>query len=168
MSMGRIGQLKILVLVVGFIALPGAGPLSEALRKPMGRPLTVATNSEGEELADFLKDFEFIPGSAVLIDERYVLALYESPKRRLFARALFTADRDPEHSTLMEAVAFSLVDAQGEDVQMERVSNDNGERFTVVKNSRRLPLSVKSIRVDAPRSVVSHRYSDQIETDFAV
>lgn len=130
MDMGQIvGQLKILVLVVGFIALLGARASSEALRGPMSRPLNVSTNSEGEALATFLKDFEFIPGSAVLIEGRYVLALYESSKRQLFTLALFTADRDPEYSTLMEAVTFSLVDAQSEDVQMERVSNDSGGAF---------------------------------------
>jgi hypothetical protein len=60
----------------------------------------------------------------------------------------------------MEAVAFSLVDAQGEDVQMVRLLNDSHERFSVVKNSRQLPLSAE------PACVNSH--SDQIETGFAV
>jgi len=128
MSRGQIvGQIKVLVLVIGVVVLLGAGPSSEPLKDPMSAPLTVSTNSagEGEELATFLEDFEFIPGSAVTIEGQYVLALYGSSKRQLFALALLTADQDPESCTLMEAVAFSLVDAQGEDVQMARASNDS-------------------------------------------
>ena len=166
MYMGQIvGQLKIIVLVVGLIALLGAGASPEALREPMSHPLNVSTNSEGEELATFLEDFKFIPGSAVLIEGNYVLALYESSQRQLLALALFTVDRDPEYSTLTEEATFLLVDAQGEDVKMQSVSNGSGECFTVVKN---IPLSAEPVRVDGPRSIVSHRCTDQIETDFTV
>jgi hypothetical protein len=68
----------------------------------------------------------------------------------------------------MRQIVGQLVDAQGEDVEMERVSNNSGECFTVVKNSRRLPLSLEPVRVDAPRRIVSHRYNDQVGTDFAI
>jgi hypothetical protein len=169
MDRGRIvGQLKVFVPVVGLIGLLGAGPLSEPLKEPMRGPLNVSTNSEGEELATFLEDFEFIPGSAVTIEGQYVLALYGSSKRQLFALALLTADQDPEYCTLMEAVAFSLVDAQGEDAQMARASNDSHERFRVVINSRQFRLSAEPVSVDAHRSIVSGHHSDQIESEFAV
>ena len=113
MDMGQIvGQLKIIVPAVGLIALLGVEASPDALSEPVSHQLNVSPNRETYKSATFLDDFEFIPGSALLVEGNYVLALYQSSQWQLLALALFTIDRDPEYSKLTEAATFLLVDSQ--------------------------------------------------------
>jgi hypothetical protein len=70
-----------------------------------------------------LKDFEFVPGSAVLVDQRHVLALYKNAKKEFYAVVLFNADCDRSGCTPKELIAFSIVDREGQDVEF---ANDLG------------------------------------------
>jgi hypothetical protein len=66
---------------------------------------------------NFLKDFELVPGTAVLIDDRHVLALYKKSDKDFYAALLFGVDCDRTGCTPNELLAFSIVDGQGEDIQ---------------------------------------------------
>ena len=76
MDIGQIvGQLKIIMPAVGLVALLGAEASPDALSEPVSHPLNVSPNRETYKSATFLDDFEFIPGSALLVEGNYVLAL---------------------------------------------------------------------------------------------
>jgi hypothetical protein len=68
--------------------------------------------------AKFLEDFEFVPGSAVLVDQRHILALFKNPQKDFYAVVLFNADCDRTGCTPNELIAFSIVDSEGRDVEL--------------------------------------------------
>ncbi len=76
--------------------------------------------SNGEDAATFLKDFEMLPGTAVLIDDNHVLAVYKKSDKEFYAVVLFSVDCDTSGCTPNELLAFSIVDGQGDDVQLVR------------------------------------------------
>ena len=65
-----------------------------------------------------LKDFQFIPGSAVMVDATHVLAMFQNPEKQFYAVALFSANCDGTRCTPTELIAFSIVDNQGRDVEL--------------------------------------------------
>jgi hypothetical protein len=68
--------------------------------------------------ANVLKDFQFVPGSAVLVDEHHVIALFKNVEKEFYAVTLFTANCDGSGCTPTELIAFSIVDKQGHDVEL--------------------------------------------------
>ena len=74
--------------------------------------------SAAKDPASFLKNFAFVPGSAVLIERQYILALYENSEQDLYALAVFTADCDTEGCAIEELVLYSIFDAQGQDIRL--------------------------------------------------
>jgi len=67
-----------------------------------------------------LKGFQFIPGSAVLVDDHHVIALFQNPEKEFYAVALFNASCDQGGCTPTELIAFSIVDKQGRDVELAK------------------------------------------------
>ncbi|HEY1268787.1 MAG TPA: hypothetical protein VGH16_16140 [Candidatus Binatia bacterium] len=65
-----------------------------------------------------LKDFQFIPGSAVMVDATHVLAMFQNPEKQFYAVALFSAKCEGTRCTPTELIAFSIVDNQGRDVEL--------------------------------------------------
>jgi len=67
-----------------------------------------------------LKGFAVIPGSVALIEDRYIVALLENTEKDLYAIIMFTADCGSGNCNLGDLVAYSIFDAQGEEVQLVR------------------------------------------------
>jgi hypothetical protein len=67
-----------------------------------------------------LKGFQLIPGSARLVDDKHVIALFKNPEKEFYAVALFTANCDQAGCTPTELIAFSIVDNQGRDVELAK------------------------------------------------
>ncbi|HTM07448.1 MAG TPA: hypothetical protein VL754_03565 [Verrucomicrobiae bacterium] len=67
-----------------------------------------------------LNGFQFIPGSAVLVDDHHVIALFQNPDKEFYAVALFSANCDQGGCTPTELIAFSIVDNQGRDVELAK------------------------------------------------
>jgi hypothetical protein len=63
------------------------------------------------------EDFAFVPGKAMLVEGRYVFALYESAEKEHYALVLFAANCDPD-CKVGELVAYSVFDGHGDDVQL--------------------------------------------------
>jgi len=78
---------------------------------------------EGQSMGGILRDFQFIPGSAVMVDATHVLAMFQNPEKQFYAVALFTATCSGNRCTPTELIAFSIVDNQGRDVE---VANGTG------------------------------------------
>ncbi len=74
--------------------------------------------TSAKDPSSFLKDFAFVPGSAVLIEHQYILALYENSERELYALAVFTANCDPEGCAIEDLVVYSIFDARGQDIRL--------------------------------------------------
>jgi hypothetical protein len=73
---------------------------------------------QGESSPNFLKDFVLVPGTAVLIDDQHVLALYQNPQKDFYAVLLFSVDCDRTSCTPTELLAFSIIDGEGKDIQL--------------------------------------------------
>lgn len=65
-----------------------------------------------------LNGFAVVPGSVAVIEDRYIVALLENAEKDLYAIIMFTADCGSGNCTLGDLVAFSIFDAQGEEVQL--------------------------------------------------
>jgi hypothetical protein len=74
--------------------------------------------TKAKDPSSFLKNFAFVPGSAVLIERQYILALYENSEQDLYALAVFTADCNAEGCAIEELVLYSIFDAQGQDIRL--------------------------------------------------
>jgi len=77
-----------------------------------------SASQKDESSPNFLKDFVLVPGTAVLIDDQHVLALYQNPQKDFYAVVLFSVDCDRTSCTPIELLAFSIVDGQGKDIQL--------------------------------------------------
>ncbi|HEY1374189.1 MAG TPA: hypothetical protein VGH50_17080 [Candidatus Binatia bacterium] len=71
-----------------------------------------------QTMGGVLKDFQFIPGSAVMVDATHVLAMFQNPEKQFYAVALFSASCEGTRCTPTELIAFSIVDNQGRDVEL--------------------------------------------------
>lgn len=72
----------------------------------------------GQSFGGVLKDFQFVPGSAVMVDANHVLAMFQNPEKQFYAVALFTATCEGNRCRPTELIAFSIVDNQGRDVEL--------------------------------------------------
>ena len=98
------------------LASPGTG---DDEGKPGETPgLSSPEVLEGQSMGGVLKDFQFIPGSAVMVDATHVLAMFQNSEKQFYAVALFTAKCDGNRCTPTELIAFSIVDNQGRDVEL--------------------------------------------------
>src|ERR1051325_9660655 len=76
-----------------------------------------------------LKGFQLVPGSARLVDDRHVIALFRNPDKEFYAVALFNATCDQAGCTPTELIAFSIVDSQGRDVELANDPAARNRRF---------------------------------------
>jgi hypothetical protein len=123
------GWKLLIIMLVGltglFIILVSlAASASSRIRESEGRPGPVArvqnekpATSEDQSAPNILTDFELIPGTAVLVDDHHVVALYKKSDREFYAVALFQVDCDQKGCTPNQLLAFSIVDGQGDDIQ---------------------------------------------------
>lgn len=103
-------SLVILVVILAPVKIEGIGA-----SPPDGISLVrIAT----QDPSHFLEDFAFLPGSALVIEDHYVLALYENAEQNLYALAVFTANCDVDRCAIQELIAYSIFDAQGKDIQV--------------------------------------------------
>ena len=73
---------------------------------------------EAEEPPDLLKGFVFVPGAALLIGGRHVLALYNNPENGFYALALFSTECGLTRCTVGELIAYSVVDGEGHAIKL--------------------------------------------------
>jgi len=100
------------------IASPG---IDENQETPSENPELSAPNTPtSPKGSSALKGFQFIPGSAVIVDDHHVIALFQNPEKEFYAVALFNANCDQGGCTPTELIAFSIVDNQGRDVELAR------------------------------------------------
>lgn len=78
--------------------------------------LALAEVGRAEE-ANSLKDFVFLPGSAVLVDQGYILALFENWRNGLYAVVVFAADCDQAGCTVGDLISCSIFDPEGADAE---------------------------------------------------
>jgi hypothetical protein len=122
----KIAIVMLLVLTCLFIFLVAlassqAGDSAQAARdQALLKALAAAkaTASESEDAHKFLHDFMLVPGSAVLVDDHHVLALYKNQEKDFYAVLLFSVDCDRTGCTPNELLAFSIVDSDGQDIQL--------------------------------------------------
>lgn len=117
MWMGKIVyRWKIITLIglIGLLVVLAPSETGSSVNPPHSAPWL----RTGEENPfNSLESFVLLPESIVLIEGRYILALYEDPETGLYALAVFAADCDPEGCTIGELVAYSVFDA--DDVNSE-------------------------------------------------
>ena len=82
----------------------------------------------GKDPAHFLKDFAFVPGSAMMIEDHYILALYENSEKELYALAVFTANCDQEGCAVKDLVVYSIFDSQGQDIRLANTSEVKSQK----------------------------------------
>ena len=116
------------ILVAALVCLTGifmflvalAAPAAEDEEMPSDSPGLTAPNPQTGPGSTVLNGFQFIPGSAVLVDEHHVIALFKNPEKEFYAVALFSANCDQAGCTPTELIAFSIVDNQGRDVELAK------------------------------------------------
>lgn len=111
---GKITTVLISLVVFLVVSAPSQAEGAEG-NAPSGASLL---RTAVQDQPNFLEDFVFVPGSAVLIEDRYILALYENPEKGLYAVAVFSANCDPGACAVGGVVAYSIFDAQGHDIQL--------------------------------------------------
>jgi hypothetical protein len=98
--------------------------------QPLETPgLSVPETPAGPAGSAVLKGFQLVPGSARLVDDRHVIALFRNPDKEFYAVALFNAKCDQAGCTPTELIAFSIVDNQGRDVEMANDPAARNRRF---------------------------------------
>lgn len=110
--------IAVLVCLTGLFILLVALASSQMKDEPQAQEAPGFSAPEKSRAPTFLKDFEFIPGSAVLVDARHVLALYKNSQKDFYAVVLFAADCDRLGCVPNELIAFSIVDRDGQDVEL--------------------------------------------------
>lgn len=103
-------SLVIILIVLAPAKVEGSGGSA-----PYGASLLITATQDS---SNFLEDFAFLPGSALVIEDHYVLALYENAEKKLYALAVFTANCDGERCAIQELIAYSIFDAEGQDLQL--------------------------------------------------
>src|ERR1051325_10341540 len=79
------------------LASPGTGDGEDQPGQTPG--LSSPEVPEGQSMGGMLRDFQFIPGSAVMVDATHVLAMFQNPEKEFYAVALFTATCDGQRGT---------------------------------------------------------------------
>ena len=120
MRTGKIIHLwKNILVLISLIVLPVVLAPSKTEGNEENAPSRVSLlRTSAKDPSSFLKDFAFVPGSAVLIEHQYILALYENSERELYALAVFTANCDPEGCAIEDLVVYSIFDARGQDIRL--------------------------------------------------
>jgi hypothetical protein len=143
MHIDRTGQgwKLLIVMLIGltilfiFLVTLGASHSSIKDESHRGRLIRVQADKpqsdpQDESSPNFLKDFVLVPGTAVLIDDRHVLALYHNPQKDFYALLLFSVDCKQASCTPTELLAFSIVDGEGKDVQLAKKLAPRNPRIT--------------------------------------
>ena len=134
---GDVWKIVIVVLVclTGiflFLVAIASSETDEAADNPaLSEPNTKdkAAPEVGQGPAQFLKDFEFVQGSAVLVDDHHVMAVYRNAEKQFYALVLFSAKCDRTGCTPTELIAFSIVDNEGRDVELAKNPAARGPRI---------------------------------------
>jgi hypothetical protein len=120
------------ILVAALVCLTGVFMFLVALAAPAAEDEEIPSDNQGLSAPNtpsnpdagtgstVLKGFQFIPGSAVLVDDHHVIALFKNPEKEFYAVALFSANCDQAGCTPTELIAFSIVDNQGRDVELAK------------------------------------------------
>jgi hypothetical protein len=135
------GWKLLIVMLAGLTALfillvaLGASHSRAGESSSRGRLLHVQTetphsNPQDESSPNFLKDFVLVPGTAVLIGDHHVLALYQNPQKDFYALVLFSVDCNQASCTPTQLLAFSIVDGEGKDVQLAKKLAPRNPRIT--------------------------------------
>jgi hypothetical protein len=117
-------MVMLLGLTILFIVLVAVGAsYPRVSENNLGRLLRVQAEKpdsapQDESSPNFLKDFVLIPGTAVLIDDSHVLAMYQNPEKDFYALVLFSVECSQASCAPTGLLAFSIVDGEGKDVQL--------------------------------------------------
>lgn len=123
----RVGKITtVLISLVVFLVVSAPFQAEGAERNAPSGAFLLRTAAQDQP--NFLEDFVFVPGSAVLIEDRYILALYENPEKRLYAVALFSANCDSGACAIGGVVTYSIFDAQGHDIQLVSDLQTEGQK----------------------------------------
>jgi hypothetical protein len=106
-------QWKTAMVLIGLLVVLAADE-TKTIEKNGAEDVTLLSLTEAWDSLDFSKDFLFVPGSAVQVDEDRIVALYRNWRNGVYALAMFTADCDPEGCDLGDLIAYSVIDPQGE------------------------------------------------------
>ncbi len=101
--------LALLIFVFGY---PLTGKSAEN-QIPVRLPLEVPPDSP----LKLLDGFAIIPGTAVLVEGGYVVALFKNPRTDLYALVSFSADCDFQSCTIKDLVTYALFGQQETDPQ---------------------------------------------------
>ncbi len=85
---------------------------------PYDPPLLGAETVETTGPLASLNGFAVVPGRVAVIENRYVVALLENVEKDLYAIIMFTADCRSGNCAIRDIVAYSIFDAQGEEVRL--------------------------------------------------
>jgi hypothetical protein len=115
--------LGLTILFIFLVAVGAASYPRVTENTHLGRLLRVQAEKpdsapQDESSPNFLKDFDLIPGTAVLIDDSHVLAMYQNREKDFYALVLFSVECSPANCTPTGLLAFSIVDGEGKDVQL--------------------------------------------------
>ncbi len=91
---------------------------------------TASNNASQLTIED--EQFVFVPGKAMLVEDHYVLALYQNSEKGHYALALFDADCNSGNCSLGDLIAYSIFDSQGNDVQVAG-SRDPASRYNLYR-----------------------------------
>lgn len=110
---------KIIGVLISLIVFLAASAPSEPQGTEENAPFDASLlRIADQDPSNFLKDFAFVPDSAVVIDDRHILALYENSEKQLYALAVFNANCDSEGCTVEGLAAYSIFDARGEELRL--------------------------------------------------
>lgn len=71
-------------------------------------PVRMPPESRAQSLLKLLQGFNIIPGTAVLVEGGYVIALFKNPEKDLYALVSFSADCDGQSCTIKDLVTYAL------------------------------------------------------------
>ncbi len=71
-------------------------------------PVRLPPENQADSSLKLLEGFAVIPGSAVLVQGGYVIALFKKPQNDLYALVSFRADCDVQGCTVKELVTYAL------------------------------------------------------------
>lgn len=103
---------KKIAVVIGLVIALVSFPALKIKAADDNTPRESLIRTAEQATSDFV-DFKFLPGSAIVIDGRYILALYENSENGLYALAMFTAHCDVDDCAVEELIAYSILDAPG-------------------------------------------------------
>lgn len=122
-TLAKVSKARIALLALGVSLVVVSSSMTELTDE--SEPHEVAFSKIAEQSSNFLQAFALIPGSAVVIEGRYIVVLYEHAQKGLYAVAMFTANCDIENCPIGDLIGFSIVDPS----QAQQIFYTNLERI---------------------------------------